>query len=68
VVPVADPTSGRFLGLLHQHRVDGAVQEGQPALHVSDVVASDGDRGLPLHDDTPIEQLLGSEACARSAR
>ena len=26
--PVADPTSGRFLGLLHQHRVDGAVRRG----------------------------------------
>jgi Zn-dependent protease/CBS domain-containing protein len=59
--PVADATSGRFLGLLHQHRVDGAVQEGQPALAVSDVVDADGDEAFRVHDDTPIEQLLGSE-------
>jgi CBS domain-containing protein len=60
--PVADPISGRFLGLLHQHRVDGAVQEGHPALHVSDVVDSDGDEAFRVHDDTPIEHLLGSES------
>ena len=59
--PVADPISGRFLGLLHQDRVDGAVQEGRPALHVSDVVDADGDEAFRVHDDTPIEQLLGSE-------
>ena len=59
--PVADATSGRFLGLLHQHRVDGAVQEGRPALAVSDVVDADGDEAFRVHDDTPIEQLLGSE-------
>ncbi len=59
--PVADPTSGRFLGLLHQHRVDGAVEEGQPALAVSDVVDADGDEAFRVHDDTPIEQLMTSE-------
>jgi CBS domain-containing protein len=59
--PVADATSGRFLGLLHQHRVDGAVQEGRPALTVSDVVDADGDEAFRIHDDTPIEQLMGSE-------
>ena len=59
--PVADPISGRFLGLLHQNRVDGAVEEGQPALHVSDVVDADGDEAFRVHDDTPIEQLLASE-------
>jgi predicted transcriptional regulator len=59
--PVADPTSGRFLGLLHQSRVDGAVQDGQPALAVSDVVDADGDESFSVRDDTPIEQLLGSE-------
>jgi Zn-dependent protease len=59
--PVADATSGRFLGLLHQHRVDGAVQDGRPALSVSDVVDADGDEAFRIHDDTPIEQLMGSE-------
>jgi Zn-dependent protease len=59
--PVADPISGRFLGLLHEARVDGAVQEGQPALHVADVLDADGDEAFRVHDDTPIEQLLGSE-------
>jgi Zn-dependent protease len=59
--PVADPTSGRFLGLLHQSRVDGAVEDGRPALVVSDVVDADGDEAFRVRDDTPIEQLLGSE-------
>jgi Zn-dependent protease len=59
--PVADPISGRFLGLLRQERVDGAVQDGQPALAVSDVVDADGDEAFRVRDDTPIEHLLGSE-------
>jgi Zn-dependent protease len=59
--PVADATSGRFLGLLHQHRVDGAVEDGRPALVVADVVDADGDEAFRVHDDTPIEQLMGSE-------
>jgi Zn-dependent protease len=59
--PVADPTSGRFLGLLHQSRVDGAVEDGRPALPVADVVDSKGDEAFSVRDDTPIEQLLGSE-------
>jgi Zn-dependent protease len=59
--PVADATSGRFLGLLYEQRVDGAVQDGQPALAVSDVVDADGDEAFRVHDDTPIEQLMGSE-------
>jgi Zn-dependent protease len=59
--PVADPISGRFLGLLHQARVDGAVQEGRPALVVSDVVDPEADEAFRVRDDTPIEQLVGSE-------
>jgi Zn-dependent protease len=59
--PVADPTSGRFLGLLHQQSVDGAVQEGRPALAVADVVDPKADEPFRVRDDTPIEQLLGSE-------
>jgi Zn-dependent protease len=59
--PVADPTSGRFLGLLHQHRVDGAVEEGRPALPVADVVDPEADEAFRVRDDTPIEQLVSSE-------
>jgi Zn-dependent protease len=59
--PVADPTSGRFLGLLHQQSVDGAVQGGRPALTVADVVDPKADEPFRVRDDTPIEQLLGSE-------
>jgi Zn-dependent protease len=59
--PVADATSGRFLGLLHQHRVDGAVEGGRPALAVADVVDADGDEAFRVQDDTPIEQLMTSE-------
>jgi Zn-dependent protease len=59
--PVADPASGRFLGLLHQHRVDGAVEEGRPALPVADVVDPEADEAFRVRDDTPIEQLVGSE-------
>ena len=59
--PVADPISGRFLGLLHQHRVDGAVEEGRPALPVADVVDPEADEAFRVRDDTPIEQLVGSE-------
>jgi Zn-dependent protease/CBS domain-containing protein len=59
--PVADATSGRFLGLLHQHRVDGAVEDGRPATTVADVVDARADEAFRVHHDTPIEQLLGSE-------
>jgi predicted transcriptional regulator len=37
------------------------VEEGRPALAVSDVVDGDGDEAFRVHDDTPIEQLMGSE-------
>jgi Zn-dependent protease len=59
--PVADPISGRFLGLLRQDRVDGAVDSGRPAIFVSEVVDAQADEAFRVHDDTPIEQLLASE-------
>jgi Zn-dependent protease len=59
--PVADPASGRFLGLLRQERVDGAVQDGRPATAVADVVDARADEAFRVYDNTPIEQLLGSE-------
>jgi Zn-dependent protease len=59
--PVADSTSGHFLGLLRQERVETAMQEGRPALAVSEVVDAKADEAFRVHDDTPIEQLLGSD-------
>jgi Zn-dependent protease len=59
--PVADPISGRFLGLLRQERVDDAVEDGRPAIAVAEVVDARADEEFSVHDDTPIEQLLGSE-------
>ena len=59
--PVADPASGRFLGLLRQERVTGAVEDGRPATAVADVVDARADEAFRVHHDTPIEQLLGSE-------
>jgi Zn-dependent protease/CBS domain-containing protein len=60
--PVADGTTGRFLGLLDQARVDGAVEAGEPALEVGDVVEPGGaEDEVSVRGDTPIEALLGSE-------
>jgi Zn-dependent protease len=59
--PVADSTSGRFLGLLRQERIDVAMEDGRPALAVSEVVDAKADEEFRVHDDTPIEQLLGSD-------
>jgi predicted transcriptional regulator len=59
---VADGTTGRFLGLLEQERVDGAVEAGQPALEVGDVVdPGRAEDDVSVRGDTPIEALLGSE-------
>jgi Zn-dependent protease/CBS domain-containing protein len=60
--PVADGTTGRFLGLLDQARVDGAVEAGQPALEVGEMVEPDrAEDEVSVRGDTPIEALLGSE-------
>jgi predicted transcriptional regulator len=59
--PVADPTSGTLPGSAAPEPRRRRVQDGQPALAVSDVVDADGDESFRVHDDTPIEQLLGSE-------
>ena len=67
--PVADPTSGRFLGLLHQDRVDGAVQEGQPGAARLRRGRRRRRRGLPRprrHPDRAAPRAR--RACAPSAR
>jgi Zn-dependent protease len=59
--PVADSTSGHFLGLLRQERIESAMLEGRPALPVSEIVDAKADEAFSVQDDTPIEQLLGSD-------
>ena len=57
----ADPITGRFLGLLHQQRVDDAVEHGRPALAVADVVDARADEGT----DEAITSAVDSPRAAR---
>jgi Zn-dependent protease len=55
---------GRFLGLVRQEAVDGAVGAGRPALAARELVDGDaGEWGIPAEE--PIESLLGSERLRR---
>jgi Zn-dependent protease len=58
--PVVDD-GGRFLGILRSERVDGAVQAGQPALAVAEVLDGDAATAFRVPAQTPLEALLGSE-------
>ena len=58
--PVVDGV-GRFLGILREESVEGAVNDGRPAMTVGDVLGPHPDAGSFVRRDTPIEQLLGSE-------
>ena len=58
--PVVD-AAGRFAGILRETRVDEAVAGGRPALRVDDLLDAGSDDGSAVRDDTPIEDLLGSE-------
>jgi Zn-dependent protease len=62
--PVVD-RMGRFLGILHQASVDGAVSDGRPALTVGEVLDPEADAEAFVRRDTPIEALLGSESLRR---
>jgi Zn-dependent protease len=62
--PVVD-RMGRFLGILRQESVDGAVSDGRRALAVSDVLDPEADAEASVRRDTPIEALLGSESLRR---
>ncbi|HZC28955.1 MAG TPA: site-2 protease family protein, partial [Gaiellaceae bacterium] len=62
--PVVD-RFGRFLGILRRESVDDAVEDGRPALTVGEVLDPDVDTGSVVGRETPIEQLLGSEALRR---
>jgi Zn-dependent protease len=61
--PVVD-AAGRFLGLLREERVDGAVTSGQPALPVAELV-DPADADLRISRDMPLEALLVSEPLRR---
>lgn len=59
--PVADPTTGRFHGLLRAEQVDGAVAQGRPAQEVADLAERrDADGDVSVRADTPVEHLLGA--------
>lgn len=63
--PVVD-AAGRFAGILREERVDEAVASGRPALRVDELLDGDGEDGMTVvRDDTPIEDLLGSEPLRR---
>jgi len=62
--PVVDGF-GRFMGILRRESVDGAVSDGRPALTVGEVLDPNVDTGSVVGRETPIEQLLGSEALGR---
>ncbi len=62
--PVVD-AMGRFLGILRQESVDGAVSDGRPALTVGEVLDPGAVADSSVERDTPIEALLGSESLRR---
>jgi Zn-dependent protease len=62
--PVVDD-SGRFVGILREESVDGAVSDGRPALPVSDVLDPGSDDEAFVRRDVPIDELLGSEPLRR---
>jgi len=62
--PVADPSTGRFFGLLTDERVHEALASGRPLSPVGDLAErqEDGAEGptLSVRTDTPVEHLLGA--------
>jgi Zn-dependent protease len=62
--PVVDGL-GRFIGIVRKDAVDGAVDDGRPAIAVGEVLDPDADTDSLVARETPIEQLLGSETLRR---
>lgn len=62
--PVVDGL-GRFMGILRRESVDGAVNDGRPAMTVGEVLDPNVDTGSVVGRETPIEQLLASETLRR---
>ncbi|MDP9344480.1 MAG: site-2 protease family protein, partial [Actinomycetota bacterium] len=59
--PVADPVSGRFIGLVRGPAIAAALAGGRPAAPVTDVVDAAADASLQVLGDTPVEDLLASD-------
>jgi Zn-dependent protease len=62
--PVVD-AAGRLIGLLREERVDGAVAAGQPTLTADELLDDGDEKAASVDRDTPLENLLGSEALRR---
>jgi Zn-dependent protease len=62
--PVVD-AAGRLIGLLREERVDGAVAAGQPTLTADELIDDGDEHAASVDRDTPLENLLGSEALRR---
>ncbi|MDX6726148.1 MAG: hypothetical protein QOK49_953 [Baekduia sp.] len=62
--PVVD-AAGRLIGLLREERVDGAVAAGQPTLTADELIDDGDEQAASVDRDTPLENLLGSEALRR---
>jgi len=58
--PVVDGF-GRFLGILREESIEGAVNDGRPTMTVGEVLGGRPDENSFVPRETPIEQLLGSE-------
>src|SRR3954469_493736 len=62
--PVVDRL-GRFIGIVRQESVDGAVGDDRAAMTVGDVLDLDAATDSLLRRETPIEQRIGSERLRR---
>jgi Zn-dependent protease len=58
--PVVDEF-GRFIGIVRREPVDGALDDGRPAITVAEILDPDADTESLVRRETPIEQLIGSE-------
>lgn len=61
--PVVD-ASGRFVGIVHQPRIDAAVEGGDGARSVLELMDDDGGKWRVGHEDS-LEALVGSEPLRR---
>jgi Zn-dependent protease len=59
--PVADPHSGRFIGLVRAPALQAALAAGRPESPITDIVDATADATLEVSADTPVEELLASD-------
>ncbi len=62
--PVVD-AAGRFVGVVREDRIEGALSTGRPALPVRDVLDDGPADDMRVPRETPLEALLGSEPLRR---